>query len=293
MSASPSSGVPAFLRRLLRRLARLAPAIARGPLRRHLLRARFGPWAATWLGGPAIVRWRGVRVEVDPGEAHGFHVFVHGDYGGAELDACIAHCRGRRVFVDVGAHIGLISLSVARACPGVQVVAFEADPAIASWFRRNLALNPDLAPRVTLVEMAAVDHDGEVAFAPSAHDFNVGTGHVTTGEARHARRVPGVALGPWLSRHGLAADVVKIDVEGGELEALAGLFRDGPPPRVILVETHRHLVADPATFNKRVLAAFTERGYVVDRLDRGTWTRVARADEIGERSHLRARRGGT
>src|SRR4030042_223864 len=92
----------------VRRLARVAVRCAALTLgrtaatKRHLLRLRFGEWAPRWLGGPAIVGWRGVRIEVDPGEAHGFHVFAHGDYGGAELDARIQPCPEGRVCVGAG-----------------------------------------------------------------------------------------------------------------------------------------------------------------------------------------------
>ncbi len=287
---SRALAVPA--RRLARAAVRFAAlTLGRVPmLKRHLLRLRFGPWATRWLGGRAVVAWRGVRVEVDPAEAHGFHVFVHGDYGGAELDACIEVAADARVFVDVGAHIGLFSLAVARACPTLQVVAIEADRDIAAWFKRNLALNPDLAPRVTLVEAAAAERDGEVTFETSRGPANVGTGHVTGGTAAPGRAVPAVALGPWLAARQLRADVVKIDVEGGELDVLAGLWMAGPPPEAILLETHGHMFPDPAAFDRQVLRALDAHGYAVERLDRGVWTRLTDVRHLGGRTHLRARR---
>ncbi len=262
-------------------------------LGRHLRRVSFGPWAPRWLGGRAVVSWRGVRVEVDPGEAHGFHVFVHGDYGGAELDACIELARDAGVFVDVGAHIGLISLAVARACPHVRVIAVEADPVVATWLRRNLLLNPDLAGRVTVVEGAASDSDGSVEFLPSGSSENVGVGHVTGASPTGAVRVPSVALGGWLSARQLRADVVKMDIEGGELPALAGLWSSGQRPSAILLETHGHMFPSANAFNADVLSALTRRGYTVERLNRGVWHPVTDASELGGRSHLRARLSGS
>jgi len=289
--ATPTSRRPGAPVRRLARVAVRCAALTLGrtaATKRHLLRLRFGEWAPRWLGGPAIVGWRGVRIEVDPGEAHGFHVFAHGDYGGAELDACIELCREARVFVDVGAHIGLISLAVARACPALRIVAVEADAGTAAWFRHNLDLNPDLAPRVTLLERAAADHDGEVGFAPSAGTSNVGTGHVSVGPGEPGRRVPAVRLGAWLAAQGLAADVVKMDVEGGELPALVGLWSEGARPRAILLETHGHLFDQMELFNRQVLEALTSHGYRVERLDRGSWTPVSDPSALGVRSHLRA-----
>lgn len=264
-------------------------ALRRGPFKRHLLRIRFGPWAPRWIGGRVEVGWRGVRVEIDPGEAHGFHVFVHGDYGGAELDACIELAAGARVFIDVGAHIGLVALAVARACPGVRVVAVEADPDVARWLRRNLALNPALAARITVLEAAASDHDGDVMFETSASADNVGVGHVTDRPSPHGRRIRAVALGRWLLAHELPAEIVKMDIEGGELAALAGLWAAGLRPRAILLETHGHMFEPAHDFNARVLDALGSESYGVERLERGTWTRVTDAGQLGGRSHLKAR----
>ncbi len=292
MMDTPTVRVPgASFRRLARFVIRSAAlTLGRTTMtKRHLLRLRFGEWAPRWLGGPAIVRWRGVRVEVDPGEAHGFHVFAHGDYGGAELDACIDLCRGARIFVDVGAHIGLVSLAVARACPSVRVVAVEANDETARWFQRNLTLNPDLATRVTLLQAAAADHDGEVGFAVNRETSNVGTGHVTTEPAAHDRRVRAVRLGHWLAAHGLSADVVKMDVEGGELPALAGLWSDGTRPVAILLETHGHLFDPMESFNRQVVDDLARQGYRVDYLERGSWTPISDPNALGARSHLRAR----
>jgi len=234
-----------------------------------------------------------VRVEIDPGEAHGYHVFVHGDYGGAELDACIELARDQRLFLDVGAHIGLIALAVARACPRVDVIAVEADPGVAAWLRRNLGLNPSLEPRITVLEAAASDHDGEVAFVTSASPANLGVGHIAPEGASKTSRLRAVALGNWLSSRGLSADVVKMDVEGAELSALAGLWERETAPAFILLETHAHAFEDGDGFNARLIDAFATHGYDVDRLDRGTWTRVTDARQLGPRSHLRARRSAT
>jgi len=282
------------VRGIARSILRAALAVGRrGPLRRHLLRLRFGPWATRWLSGRVVVGWRGVRVEVDPGEAHGYHVFVHGDYGGAELDACIDLARDARLFLDVGAHIGLVALAGARACPQADVIAVEADPDVAVWLRRNLALNPDLEHRVTVLEAAASDHDGEVPFTTSASSSNVGVGHISTGDTPHSSRLRAVALGSWLASEGRSADVVKMDVEGAELGALAGLWEHGATPPCILLETHAHAFPDGDAFNTRLLHAFARHGYDVERLDRGTWTPVTAARQLGPRSHLRARRKST
>lgn len=237
-----------------------------------------------------MVNWRGVRVLVDPGEAHGFHVFVHGDYSAAEAEACFELCRDARVFVDAGAHIGLFSLALARACPALRVVALEPDPAVASWCRRNLALNPDLADRIELVDAAAAGTDGTVGFAPSEDTTNVGIGHTVSPATPGAMTVRAVSLGALLRRLGLAPDVVKLDVEGAEREALGGLWTSPHLPAAILVETHAHMSAAPEAFNRELVDDLLAHGYAVARLERRAWIPLASPAELGGRSHLLARR---
>lgn len=61
-------------------------------------------------------------------------------------------------FVDIGAWIGPTALYAARKVASVD--AYECDPVALSLLRRNIAVNPDLAPRMTLFEHAVGDEDG-------------------------------------------------------------------------------------------------------------------------------------
>jgi FkbM family methyltransferase len=63
-------------------------------------------------------------------------------------------------FVDVGAWIGPTALYAAKKCERID--AFECDPVAIRQLRDNLALNPDIAPKVRLHEYALGDTDGFV-----------------------------------------------------------------------------------------------------------------------------------
>jgi FkbM family methyltransferase len=273
------------LRRTLRAGLRLA---RRGPLRRRLSRLPYRPAAGALCWGIEVVRWRGVDVAVNPGEAHGFHVYFLGDYGQREIDACIDLCRGARWFADVGANVGLVSLAVARAVPNLQVMAVEPEPALCEWLAHNLTLNPDLAPRVHIVRAAATDRDGPVRFAPSRTPLNAGTGHIVDADSDGTREVAGIAIGAAAAALGRTLDVVKIDVEGAELAALRGVWPGGALPRGIVIETHGFTADDPLTFNRTLLDELTSHGYQVDYMRRDGWARVNDATDVGPRGHLRA-----
>jgi FkbM family methyltransferase len=120
--------------------------------------------------------------------------------------------------LDVGAHLGYFSLLAARR--GADVIAFEPNPHTLPYLHANLAGN-GAETRVTVVAKALAGAPGRRVFYCSAggdtsslHRQDGTAGEleveVTTADAEIAGR---------------AVDVIKIDVEGAELEALAGMER--------------------------------------------------------------------
>jgi FkbM family methyltransferase len=280
--------LPSAIRQILRRSVRAGLRLARhGPLKRPLSRFSYRPAAAGLSWGLEVVRWRGLNVAVNPGEAHGFHVYFLGDYASAEIEACVELCRDGDWFADIGANIGLVSLAVARRRPHVQVLAVEPDPNLCDWLRYNVSLNPDLAARVHILQAAATDRDDVVRFLPSQSPLNVGVGQILERADPGATDVRGLAIGRHAESNGRRLGVVKIDVEGAELAAVRGVWTGRSVPRGLVIETHAFSSADPGAFNRAILDELTSHGYVVTQLDRGRWIPVRDADDVGPRGHLR------
>lgn len=132
------------------------------------------------------------------------------------------------VFLDVGANIGLYSLRAATLVgPGGRVVAVEPGASALQSLRENLALNPDLAPRITVIAAALSDRAG------SASLYHVAAGHdpqafslLADGTADAAETVETQTLDGLVSRLGLGRlDLVKMDVEGAEPMVIDGARR--------------------------------------------------------------------
>jgi FkbM family methyltransferase len=143
------------------------------------------------------------------------------------------------IFVDVGANVGLYSIAGARRVPDGRVWAVEPDPRNAALLRRHVDLN-GVADRVTVIEAAAGDGEGDVAF--SALGIPQSSVEDIWESGRGVQRVPLVRLDQVVAE----TDVMKIDVEGYEGEVLAGsaaLLSDSErKPRLILVEVHPELL---------------------------------------------------
>ena len=143
---------------------------------------------------------------------------------------------------DVGANIGYVSLLLAKAA-GVNgnVFAFEALPSNVDQLRRNVALN-GMERRVTVI-------DGAVTQAPGPAHFLVhasgGMGKVAGSAGREDRyqsevTVPGISLDEFVYGQGNPPpQVVKMDIEGGEVLALPGMRRVLAEARpLMLMELH-------------------------------------------------------
>jgi len=129
-------------------------------------------------------------------------------------------------FIDVGAHVGLVSLCVAAARPDVSVHAFEPDPRSAQSLRDNLALNPSIA--VELNEAALGPELGLARLIASPDPLNRALSRVVMGrhEAPDDSLVPMLALDDYLDELGVErVGVVKLDVEGFEASVIEGAAR--------------------------------------------------------------------
>lgn len=234
--------------------------------------------AASWLER-GVERLRGGRTRFAPPALRRLHEFVldliPGDHlvstlpGGERVRVCARYRQlgwnpeeyaafraavtpGATVF-DVGANLGAYTVLFAQwVGPSGKVVAFEPAPASATGLRRLVALN-DVSSRVEIVEAAV---SGAVGTARFAADGASGANAVVA--AAHAGlgviTVPTTSVDAFCDAHGVQPDVIKIDVEGEELEVLRGARRTLSLPSVqAFLELH------PTAWAARGIAAASIR----------------------------------
>jgi FkbM family methyltransferase len=155
------------------------------------------------------------------------------------------------VIYDIGAHLGYFALGAARLVgKGGRVVAFDGDPDNVVRLREHMLKN-DLAGRLELVHAAVWSKrasDG-ISFRrgsePRARGGVEADGCCPVLGNGELIKVPVITLDGFIAGGAPFPNIVKIDVEGGEAEVLAGaarLFADQRP--LVIAEVHQTHAAE-------------------------------------------------
>ncbi len=176
------------------------------------------------------LRWRPLTIL--SGAARGMRINLHGSAvafatGVAErpLQGALAReLRPGATFFDIGANVGYVTLIAARLVgPSGRVVAFEPVPENVAAIRENLALNG--IDWVEVHETAVARERGQAALIVSdvSAFSRLASVNVPTG-ARETIDVQVLSVDEFMAAPGAPVpDVIKIDVEGAELEVLEGM----------------------------------------------------------------------
>lgn len=223
------------LRRLMRAVGRRLPG-----LRALSGRLGLGRFLAPQGTLERLILDDDVTIELDLSVPIYRYLYFHHDLANIpELGLIPALLAPERVFIDVGAHIGYLGLVGAKYAQH----AFLYEPGLASFERmtRNLVLNPVLAAKITARRIAISSAPGEMTlYASQAGPDTASLRSLSPDAVSEPVRVETLdAEIPADTGVGL----IKIDVEGAEMDVLAGarriLAQDQPMILIELVEENQ------------------------------------------------------
>lgn len=186
------------------------------------------------------------RIRLHPHSVVAAFVLYYRVHDYEDLSFVRAYLRPGDLFVDVGANIGVYSIWASET-EAVDVIAFE--PSTVTWARamENVQLN-GLGDRVKILRKAVGLSTGEVRFSIGQDALN----RVTAGaDAEDTELVEQTTIDVELGSRVPA--LIKLDVEGGEIDALRGGWATITRHRPALIIE----VNDPA----RLAAILDELGY--------------------------------
>lgn len=207
-----------------------------GPVRFYIRRSPFarGKWrmANTILqpllslfppGMTVVASVPGGRIPLFYAEDLGRRVLMTGGFEAAEIDAVMSYATQGSFAADVGANVGMFTIPLAQKVGATGVVlAFEPHPLNAERLRRNCASN--VVSNVVIHQIALAERDGTAVLQLGKDHAYGSTIRVAPGkESGQALSVPCRTLdGIWRDVGRPRISVVKVDVEGAELDVLNG-----------------------------------------------------------------------
>lgn len=179
------------------------------------------------MGGPL----KGCRVGLFTGSR-----FVKGRYGGKEIDLLLEHVHAGDVVFDLGAHVGYLTMVASKAVGNTgQVVALEPVALNLAYLRNHVKVN-----RLTNTQILPCAVGKESGWCTFDAGKGTGRGHLESGTGASGPQVEVVSLDELVSQGKLPApNLIKMDIEGAEVNALVGATRIFTSTRPkLLLSTH-------------------------------------------------------
>jgi FkbM family methyltransferase len=158
-------------------------------------------------------------------------------YSRREYEADVIRFDSKDVILDVGANIGLFAIRYGNEFPKIPVHCFEPNPTVYRRLVRNLKANS--IRNAGAVNSAITASDGSVP-------FYVGSSTVTGSICAREPTMPSFyadtqALDSYCYRHSIESiGLLKVDVEGAEVEVLKGAQSTLKITKLIMIECHSH-----------------------------------------------------
>ena len=210
----------------------------------------------------------------DPNTFLGRHLYFMGTYEPICLSRLRRTMKPGMVFYDIGANVGLYSILAGKLVgEGGAVHAFEPQKKLVAQLKRNIASNG--LSNVNIWEAATsseVKRDKLVQLSST----NTGQACLTHGDAEglEQEEVSCVTLDSMVAEGKIPpCDVIKVDIEGAEHEALKGaegILQERPPKAIFFECIDEHL----GRFNssaEELIGFLSSLGYTLEYARRGKW----------------------
>jgi FkbM family methyltransferase len=148
------------------------------------------------------------------------------------IEEWINEAKQKKCILDIGGYNGFYGLSAGIMNPEAKVFIFEPDQINAKHIRENIKINK--LNNVSLIELAVSNKEGYVIFG--GHNGGTG-GRIGAGN----RKIETITLDKFVEKEKCHPDLIKIDVEGAEMEVFEGgqeVWKNATQGLTIMLEVH-------------------------------------------------------
>lgn len=152
------------------------------------------------------------------------HLYFYGSYEEQQCAYWLKRANTAQVVFDIGANVGLYSLLAAAENPNADIHAFEPTPELVGVLDGNIQLNGFQNISVNPVAVGKTSREGTLHRCTGSDGSNEGMNFVTAESTQDAGLpVKIITLDDYCRQHQIRhVDLAKMDIEGGEFEALLG-----------------------------------------------------------------------
>ena len=183
----------------------------------------------------SALKYQNLRVHCDLTRLIQRQLYFWGSYEDELLQEWMQRAHESFTIFDVGANIGIYSLTAAAAHPHAEIHAFEPTPELVHALTGNVQLNGLHNVIINRTAVGGADGSGALHRCEGSDSSNEGMNFVTPEEATASTNetnadhtaqndtVQVVSLDSYCRAHNISfIDLMKVDVEGGEYDVLAG-----------------------------------------------------------------------
>jgi len=172
--------------------------------------------------GVVLVKCNDISMYVDTrDQGVAIQLLSRGNYEPQETELIRQHIKSGDTVLDIDANIGYFTLLMSKIVgPQGRVFAFEPDPDNFALLQKNIALNN--CPTVIAVPQAASDRNGLLKLYLSSSNLGMHRTYPSR-YCQNSVEIQAIRLDDYLRDMNVSIDFIKIDTEGSELAALAGM----------------------------------------------------------------------
>lgn len=196
---------------------------------------------------PFVMRYYGYDLVYGREDGQVSHIASGFPYEKDLINAALRYMKSQAVVFDIGANIGLITLALASIKPDSLFHCFEPSPYPCRMFRESIKRNL-LGSRIFLNNLGVYKKPGRLMFYTHGIKDSSGDGIRDTGRAGVAIpiEINVISIDKYVEGKNIKRlDLMKIDVEGGELFVLQGAYKtiQNYTPVIFFEATDKNLAA--------------------------------------------------